>query len=405
MISRRTTLLSGAAALAAPAILGRAHAETTVGVTADEIKIGQTMPYSGPGSAYASVGKADVGFFKWVNDQGGVAGHKINLLSYDDEYSPPKTVEQVRRLVEQDQVAFLFHTLGTPTNTAIERYCNQHKVPQLFVATGADKWGNYKQFPWTIGWQPSYRTEAQIYTKYILKENPSAKLAILYQNDDFGKDYPIGVRDVLGKDWDKHVVKMLTYETTDATVDSQVTEAQAAGADAFLVAAIPKFAAQAIRKVHDLNWKPIFIMTNVAISVGSVMRPAGPENAIGMISTLYLKDPTDPSFDNDEGMKAFRAFMAKYVPGGDVTDTGYVAGYGASFTMWKVLEACNGNFSRENVMKQATSIKDEINPVLLPGLKVSDSPMNYHPIMALQPAKWDGKTWARFGEVIEGVQT
>ncbi len=405
MITRRTTLISGAAALAAPAVLRRAWAAATPGVTANEIKIGNTMPYSGPASAYSSVGKADAGFFKWVNDQGGVGGRKINFISYDDGYSPPKTVEQVRRLVEEDQVAFLFHTLGTPTNSAIERYCNQKKVPQLFVATGADKWGNYKEFPWTIGWQPSYRTEAQIYTKYLLKENPKAKLAILYQNDDFGKDYPIGVRDVLGKDWDQTVIKSLTYEVTDPTVDSQVAEAQASGADAFLVVATPKFAAQAIRKVHDLNWKPMFFMTNVAISVGAVMRPAGPENAIGMISTLYLKDPTDPAFDNDAGMKAFKDFMAKYVPGGDVTDSGYVAGYGPSFTMWKVLEACNGDFSRENVMKQATSIQKEVNPVLLPGITVSDSPTNYHPIKALQPAKWDGKTWVRFGEVIEGVQT
>ena len=405
MISRRGILAGGAAALAAPALIRSARAASTPGVTATEIKIGQTMPYSGPASAYSSVGKADVGFFKWVNDQGGVHGRKINLLSYDDGYSPPKTVEQVRRLVEQDEVAFLFHTLGTPTNSAIERYCNQKKVPQLFVATGADKWGNYKEYPWTIGWQPSYRTEAQIYTKYMLKENPNAKLAILYQNDDFGKDYPTGVRDILGKDWDKHVIKSLTYEVTDATVDSQVAEAQSSGADAFLVVATPKFAAQAIRKVHDLNWKPMFFMTNVAISVGAVMNPAGPQNAIGMISTEYLMDPTDPGFENDAGMKGFKAFMAKYVPGGDVTDSGYVAGYGASYTMWKVPEACDGDFSRENVMKQATTIKHLDVPVLLPGISVSDSPTNYHPITALQPAKWDGKTWVRFGEVIEGVQT
>ncbi len=346
-----------------------------------------------------------MGFFNWVNDQGGVHGHKVNLLSYDDGYSPPKTVEQVRRLVEQDGVDFLFHTLGTPCNSAIEGYCNKKKVPQLFVATGADKWGNYKEFPWTIGWQPSYRTEAQIYAKYMLQENPGAKLAILYQNDDFGKDYPIGVRDVLGKNWDKHVVKTLTYETTDPTVDLQISQAQSSGADTLLVVATPKFAAQAIRKVHDLNWKPMFFMTNVAISVGSVMRPAGPENAIGMISTLYLKDPADPSWGNDPGMKDFKAFMAKYVPGGDITDSGYVAGYGASYTMWKVLEACNGDFSRANVLKQATGIKSLDVPVLLPGITLHDSPTDYHPVTALQPAKWDGKTWVRFGEVIEGVQT
>jgi branched-chain amino acid transport system substrate-binding protein len=405
MISRRAILASGAAALAAPAVIRRARAANTPGVTADEIKIGQTMPYSGPASAYSSVGKADVAFFKWVDDQGGVAGHKINLLSYDDGYSPPKTVEQVRRLVEQDQVAFLFNTLGTPTNSAIERYCNQRKVPQLFVSTGADKWGNYKHFPWTIGWQPSYRTEAQVYTKYMLKENPKAKLAILYQNDDFGKDYPIGVRSVLGNSWDQHVIKLLTYEVTDPTVDSQVAEAQASGADAFLVVATPKFAAQAIRKVHDLNWKPMFFMTNVAISVGSVMKPAGVNNAIGMISSLYLKDPTDPVWNDDAGMKGFKEFMAKYLPGADITDLSYIYGYAVTYTMWKVLEACNGDFSRANVLKYATSIEHEVNPAVLPGIIVSDGPTNYHPIRALQPARWDGKTWVRFGQVIEGVQT
>jgi branched-chain amino acid transport system substrate-binding protein len=403
MISRRTVLTGGIAAGAATAAGPWARAAATPGVTATTLKIGNTMPYSGPASAYSSVGKADSAFFKWVNDQGGVGGRKIDFLSYDDGYSPPKTVEQVRRLVEQDQVDFLFHTLGTPTNSAIERYCNQHKVPQLFVATGADKWGNYKEYPWTIGWQPSYRTEAQIYTKYMLKQNPNAKLGILYQNDDFGKDYPIGVRDILGQDWDKHVVKSLTYEVTDPTVDSQIAELQSSGADVLLVVATPKFAAQAIRKVHDLNWKPMFFMTNVAISVGAVLRPAGPENAIGMLSTAYLKDPADPAWDSDPGMQGFKQFMAKYLPGADITDSGYIAGYGPSYTMWKVLEQCNGDFSRENVMKQATNIKNMEDPVLLPGIKISTSPTNYHPIRAMQLVRWDGKTWVRFGEVIEGA--
>ncbi len=398
MLTRRATLATGAALLAAPA-MRRANAAGA------PVKIGNTMPYSGPASAYSSVGKADVGFFKMVNDQGGVAGRPIDFISLDDGYSPPKTVEQVRRLVEQDKVDFLFHTLGTPTNTAIERYCNSRKIPQVFVATGADKWGDYKQFPWTIGWQPSYRTEAQIYTKYMLKENPKAKLAILYQNDDFGKDYPTGVRDVLGKDWDQKVTKSITYEVTDATIDSQIAQLQNSGADALLIAATPKFAAQAIRRVHDINWKPMFFLTNVSISVGAVMRPAGPENSIGIISTLYLKDPADPSWASDPGMQGFKQFMAKYVPGGDITDGGYVAGYGASYSMWKVLEACNGDFSRENVMKHVTSIHEMEVPVLLPGIRLNTSPTNYHPCRALQPARWDGKTWARFGEVIEGVET
>ncbi|MBV9778229.1 MAG: ABC transporter substrate-binding protein [Acetobacteraceae bacterium] len=398
MLTRRATLATGAALLAAPAIRRARSADAP-------IKIGNTMPYSGPASAYSSVGKADSAFFKMMNDQGGVAGRMIDFISLDDGYSPPKTVELVRRLVEQDKVDFLFHTLGTPTNTAIERYCNQRKVPQVFVATGADKWGDYKQFPWTIGWQPSYRTEAQIYTKYMLKENPKARLGILYQNDDFGKDYPIGVRDVLGKEWDQRVAKSITYEVTDATIESQIVDLQNSGADALLVAATPKFAAQSIRKVHDLNWKPMFFMTNVSISVGAVMRPAGPENGVGIITTLYLKDPADPAWDSDAGMQGFKQFMAKYLPGADVTDGGYVAGYAASHTMRHVLEACGGDFSRATVMKQVLSLHEVENPVLLPGIKLNTSPTNYHPCRALQPARWDGKTWVRFGEVIEGVAT
>lgn len=399
MLGRRAVLAGGASILAAPALITRAHAAEKV------VKIGNTMPYSGPASSYAAVGKADAGFFKMVNEHGGVSGHKVDFISLDDSYSPPKTVEDVRRLNEQDRVDFLFNTLGTPCNTAIERYCNSRKLPQLFVATGANKWGNYKKYPWTIGWQPSYRVEAQIYTKYMLKEHPKAKLGILYQNDDFGKDYPLGVRDILGKDWGKTVVKATTYETTDATIDSQITELKASGADAILVAAIPKFAAQAIKKVHNLNWHPMFFLTNVSISVGGVMDPAGPQNGVGIISTLYLKDPADPSWDNDTGMKDFKAFMGKYVPGGDIKDGAYIAGYGVTYTMWKVMEQCNGNFSRKNVMKEVTNLKNLEVPVLLPGIKVNTSPTNYHPILALQPARWTGSKWQRFGGLIEGVAT
>jgi branched-chain amino acid transport system substrate-binding protein len=311
-------------------------------------------------------------------------------------------VEQVRKLVEEDKVAFTFNTLGTPSNSAIQHYMNQKKVPQLFVATGADKWGNYKQFPWTIGWQPSYRTEAQIYTKYMLQQNPNMKLAILYQNDDFGKDYPAGVKDVLGDKFDK-VVTTATYEVTDPTVDSQITSLQASGADVLLVAATPKFAAQAIRKVHDLNWKPTFFMTNVSISVGGVITPAGPENAIGMLSTQYLKDPTDPGFNDDPGMKQWRAFMAKYKPDGDVSDASYVFAYGISQTMQQVLKQCKGDFSRPNVMKQAESLHNFEVPVLLPGITINTSPTDHRPIRAMQLARWDGKTWVRFGNLIEGA--
>ncbi|MGE0415918.1 MAG: ABC transporter substrate-binding protein [Acetobacteraceae bacterium] len=381
------------------------HAADTPGVTATELKIGNTMPYSGPASSYGVIGKLETAFFKMVNDEGGVGGRKINYISLDDGYSPPKTVEQVRRLVEVDQVAFLFNTLGTPTNSAIQRYVNQKKVPHLFLSTGADKWGDYKHFPWTLGFQPSYRTEAQIYTKYILKQKPDAKIAILYQNDDFGKDYPAGVKDVLGANYDKQVVSQ-TYETTDPTIDSQITSLRATGADALLVAAIPKFAAQSIRKLADIGWKPpIFMMTNVAISVGTVINPAGPENAKDMLSTNYIKDPTDQRWANDAGMKEWRDFMAKHMQGADTADLSYVFAYSVSKTMLHVLKQCNGDFSRANVMKQATNIKDLEVPTLLPGIKVNTSPTNYRPIKAMQMMKWDGHTWVPFGDIIEGVST
>jgi len=375
------------------------------GVTATEIKIGNTNAYSGPASSYGVIAKTETAFFKMVNDQGGVAGHMIDFISYDDAYSPPKTVEQTRRLIEEDQVALLFNALGTAPNTAVERYVNLKKVPDLFISTGADKWGDYKHFPWTMGYQPSYRTEAQIYTKYMLAQAPGAKMAVLYQNDDFGKDYPAGVKDILGDKYDK-VVREASYETTDSTVDSQLTSLQASGADVLLVAATPKFAAQAIRKVHDLGWHPkLFFMTNVSISVGSVMTPAGADNGVGIITTGYMKDPTDPSFKDDAGMNEWRAFMAKYMPGADMTDGNYSFAYGVSTVMLQVLKQCNGDFSRANIMKQATNLHDVPDPVLLPGIKVSTSPTNYHPIRAMQLQKWDGKTWVRFGDIIEGANS
>ena len=379
-----------------------ATADDLPGVTATEIKIGNTNAYSGPASSYGVISKTETAFFKMVNDQGGVAGHKIDFISYDDGYSPPKTVEQVRRLVEEDQVALLFNTLGTATNTAIQRYVNQKKVPHLLISTGADKWGDYKRFPWTMGYQPSYRTEAQIYTKYMLDRNSSAKMAILYQNDDFGKDYPAGVKDVLGDKYNSIVVKDASYETTDATIDSQITALQASGAEFLLVGATPKFAAQAIKKVHDLGWHPTFFMTNVSISVGSVMNPAGPENGIGIITTGYMKDPTDPAFKDDPGMNEWRAFMAKYMPGSDLSDANHSFAYGVSMVMLQILKQCEGDFSRANIMKQATNLHDAYDPILLPGIKVSTSPTNYHPIRAMQLQKWTGTTWERFGNVIEG---
>jgi branched-chain amino acid transport system substrate-binding protein len=380
-----------------------ASADDLPGVTPNVIKIGNTDAYSGPASAYGVIAKTETAFFQMVNDQGGVAGHKIDFISYDDAYSPPRTVEQTRRLIEEDQVALLFQQLGTPTVSAVQRYVNQKKVPQLFISTGADKWGDYQHFPWTMGYQPSYRTEAQIYTKYMMAQKPGAKMAILYQNDDFGKDYPAGVKDVLGDKFAATVVKEASYETTDATVDSQLTSLQASGADVLLIAATPKFAAQALKKVHDLNWHPMTFLTNVSISVGSVMTPAGPENSIGVITTGYMKDPTDPAFKDDPGMNEWRAFMAKYMPGADMTDANHSFAYGVSMVMWQVLKQCEGDFSRANIMKQAANLHNAYDPVLLPGITVNTSPTNFHPIRAMQLQKWTGTTWERFGDVIEGA--
>ena len=392
---------AAAGAMAVIFATGVVRAADTPGVTATEIKIGNTSPYSGPASTYGVLGKLESAFFGMVNEQGGVAGRKINYISLDDSYSPPKTVEQIRRLVEEEQVAFTFATLGTPTNSAIVRYMNQKKVPHLFLATGADKWGDYKTSPWTIGWQPSYRTEAQIYAKYILKEKPNGKISLLYQNDDFGKDYVLGLRDVLGEKFDKSVITA-TYEATDATVDSQLNTLKASGADVLVVAALPKMSAQSIRKVHDLDWHPLFLMSNVSISVGAVMNPAGPQNGIGIVSGAFVKDASDPTWANDPGMNEWRAFMNKYMPSADQADNNYITAYGISKTILQVLKQCNGDFSRENIMVQANNLHDLEVAVLLPGLKINTSPTNHHPVRAMQLERWDGKKWVLFGDVIQG---
>jgi branched-chain amino acid transport system substrate-binding protein len=401
-VSRRV-FLAGLAAACLP-IRVRA-ADATPGVSATELKIGNTAAYSGPASAYGIIAHTEAAVFKMINDQGGVGGRKIVYDSLDDGYSPPKTVDMVRRLVEQDEVAFIFATIGTPSNTAIYRYTNSKHVPLIFLGSGANKWGDPQHYPWVMGYQPSYRTEAQIYTKYILREKPDAKIAILYQNDDFGKDYPAGVRDVLGKDFDTRVVKVVSYETTDATIDSQAVAMQASGADALITAATPKFAAQTIRKIADLGWKPLHCMTNVSISVGSVITPAGPENATGMISAAYLKDPTDPSWKDDPGMNQWRAFMAKYMPDADLTDGGPVFGYGVTMCLWQVLKQCGTDFSRANIMKQAASLHDVEIPVLLPGIKVNTSATNFHPIRQMQLTRWTGQHFELFGNVLEGEST
>jgi len=398
MLNRRTLLQTAAAATVLPAL--HARAAEMPGVTATEIKIGNTNPHSGPASAYGAIANAESAFFKMLNDQGGINGRKINFISLDDGYSPPRTVQQTRKLVEQDGVAFMFNGLGTPTQTAVRGYLNAHKVPQLFLATGAEKWADPKHFPWTMGWQPSYQTESIIYAKYILKEKPDAKIAVLYQNDDFGKDYLIGLKRGLGDKYHKMVVKEVSYETTDPTIDSQAVSLQSSGANVLVTGATPKWAAQTIRKIAELNWHPLHFMTNVSISVGSVLKPAGLENAKGLITAAYGKDPTDKRWENDAGMKDWRAFMAKYMPGADLTDINHVYGYGVSLTLVQVLKQCGHDLSRASVMKQAASLKDLEIPTLLPGIKVNTSATDFHPLSAMQLERWTGTTWDLFGEVI-----
>ncbi|MDE1971700.1 MAG: ABC transporter substrate-binding protein [Hyphomicrobiales bacterium] len=372
------------------------------GASDTEIKIGQTMPYSGPASAYGTIGKAESAYFAMINDKGGVNGRKINLISRDDGYSPPKTVEAVRKLVEEDQVLLTFNVLGTPPNTAVQGYLNDNKVPQLFVATGADKWNNPKQFPWTMGWQPSYRIEARIYGRYILKNFPNAKVAIVYQNDDFGKDYLTGLKEGLGDKAGKMLVATQSYETTDPTIDSQVVALQGSGADTLLVAAIPKFAAQAIRKVSDLGWKPHFFITNVSASVKAVMQPAGLDKSQGIITAGYLKDPNDPQWQNSTEYKDWLAWMKKYYAGGSLADVNNVYGYSVAETLVSVLKASGNNLTRANIMKQAASIHDLKLPMMLPGIVVSTSATNFAPIKQMQLQKFEGQTWKLFGNVMSG---
>ena len=398
-MQRRTFLLAAAGSMAG---VGVARA-ATVGVTGDSISIGNTMPYSGPASAYGAIGRGLTAFFQAVNDKGGINGRKVGFTSLDDGYVPARTVEQVRRLVEQDNVAFLLNPLGTPSNSAIERYMNQKKVPQLFVASGADKWGDYQRFPWTMGWQPSYRTEAQIYAKYMQETVKDAKVAMLYQNDDFGKDYLAGMKDVLGAKFDQVVVKTASYEVTDPTVDSQIITLQGTGANVLVTAATPKFAAQAIRKVFDIGWKPTHFLTNVSISAGSVITPAGPDRAVGTISADYRKDWTDPEWRNDPGMLEWLAWMKQYLPDADPTDNNFAYAFGVGITAVQVLKQCGGDLSRENIMKQAANLTDLAVPTLLPGITVNTSPTNYHPIRQMQLMKWTGTTWQRFGTIIRGA--
>jgi branched-chain amino acid transport system substrate-binding protein len=395
-----TSLMAAGFALAGG--LAFAAGQYGPGASDTEIKIGNTVPYSGPASAYGTIGKAEAAYFTMINEQGGINGRKINFISRDDAYSPPKTVEVVRKLVEEDQVLLTFQVLGTAPNTAVQDYLNENKVPQLFVATGADKWNDPKKFPWTMGWQPSYRIEARIYGRYILKNLPNAKVAILYQNDDFGKDYLTGLREGLGDKADKMVVASNTYETSDPTIDSQIVSLQGSGADTLLVAATPKFAAQAIRKVADLGWKPNFFMTNVSVSVGSVMKPAGFDKAQGIITGGYLKDPNDPQWQNSTEYKDWLEWMKKYYPGGNLADVNNIYGYSVAQTMVAVLKASGDNLTRENVMKQAASIHELKLPMALPGITLSTSATDFAPIKQMQLQKFEGETWKLFGEVISG---
>ena len=400
--TKRRSLLTGAGALAMTAVTRTAWADT-VGVTATEIKMGNTTAYSGPASAYSSGAKTLGAFWNMINDRGGINGRKITYISVDDGYVPSKTVEVVRRLVEQDQVAFIAAPLGTAPNTAIQKYLNQKHVPQLFIATGADRFADPTNFPWTIGWAPSYRTEGQIYAKYILRERPNAKIAVLYQNDDLGKDYLAGLADILGKDYDKHVIRAVSYEVTDPTVDSQVATLKDSGADCLVSAATPKFAAQLIRRIYDIGWKPLHCMTNVAASVGTVMKPAGVEKGVGIVSSAYIKDASDPAWKNDPGMVEWRAFIDKYNPGADIGDSSNVVAYGYGLTIQQALLQCGNDLSRENIMRQAANIKHLDPRVLFPGILINTSPTNFRPIRKMQLTRWNGTFWEIFGDLLEGA--
>ena len=401
MFTRRSFLQSSAAAAALAASASSARADNAPGVTDTEIKIGQTMPYSGPASAYGVIGRTEAAYFKMINEQGGINGRKINLISLDDAYSPPKTVEQVRRLVEDEKVAFLFQTLGTAPNLAIRQYLNDNKVPQLFVSTGAAVFSDPQHFPWTIGYNPNYQTEAHIYGKDILKTKPDGKIAVLYQNDGFGKDYLIGLKAELG-DHAGMIVKEASYETSEPTVDSQVVTLQGSGADIFIIGATPKFAAQAIRKSFDLGWDATRYLSNVSPSIATVLKPAGLEKSKGLITAYYGKDPTDARWKDLPDLKAWQAFCDKYMSQKEFVDANATYAFSAASTMAQVLKQCGNDLSRDNVMKQAANVKDFEPPMVLPGMKINTSPTNFSPIRQMQLAKFDGQSWQLFGDLLMG---
>jgi branched-chain amino acid transport system substrate-binding protein len=399
---KKLAVLSAAIGLFAASSSGvLAQKKYDTGATDTEIKIGNIMPYSGPASAYGVIAKTEEAYFKKINAEGGINGRKINFISYDDAYSPPKTVEQARKLVESDEVLVVFNPLGTPPNSAIQKYLNSKKVPQLFVATGATKWNDPKNFPWTMGWQPNYQSETQIYAKYILKEKPNAKIGILYQNDDYGKDYLKGFKDGLGAKAASMIVMEESYEVSEPTIDSHIVKLKSTGADVFINITTPKFAAQAIKKNAEIGWKPLHFLNSVSSSIGSVMKPAGFENSQDIISSNYLKDTSDPEWKNDPGMKAFDEFLVKYYPEANRIDSFVMYGYTVAQGLVHVLKACGDNLTRENVMKQAASIKNLEIGSLLPGIKVNTSATDFAPISAVQLHRFKGEAWERFGDVID----
>ena len=398
-MSGRTLLAVG---LLATLSAGDLHAEKRYGpgVTDTEILLGQTMPYSGPASAYGTYGKAQAAFFRRLNEHGGVNGRKIKLLSLDDGYSPPRTVEQIRKLVEQEQVLAIFSSFGTPTNTAIVKYLNLKKVPQLFVTSGAAEFADAKTYPWTIGWRVNYVSEAKVYARYLLQVRPNAKISALYQHDDVGKDYMRGLREGLGDRAEKMIVAEASFEVTDPTVDSQIVSLKSSGADTFFNFSSPKAAAQAIRKIWDLGWRPLQFVGNPAASVATVMRPAGVEKSVGIISGAFLKDPTDAHWQSDAGYLEWLAFMKQYYPEGDLADFYNVYAYGTAQTLVQVLKQCGDDLTRENVMRQAASLKNLELPMLLPGIRIDTGPTDYSPVAQMQLQRFDGKQWVLFGEII-----
>jgi branched-chain amino acid transport system substrate-binding protein len=370
------------------------------GVTDTEIKIGNIMPYSGPASAYGVIGRTEAAYFRKINAEGGINGRKINFISYDDAYSPPKAVEQARKLVESDEVFLIFDPLGTPSNTAIQKYMNAKKVPQLFVSTGATKWNDPQNFPWTMGWQPNYQSEARIYAKYILKERPNARIGVLYQDDDYGKDYLRGLKDGLGDKAASMIVAEDPYEVAETTIDSHVVKMKSLNADVFVDIATPKFAAQAIRKTGEIGWKPLHILNSVAGSIGAVIKPAGFQNAQGIISVAYLMDPLDPTWKDDPGMKSFDEFLARYFPEGNRADSSLVTGYNMAQTLVQVLKQCGDNLTRENVMRQAANLKHFRTTNLLPGITINTSPIDFAPIKQVRLRRFKGETWELFGPLL-----